>query len=276
MLFILFSLLFSVTVCWLGILFSLTKGPVGKDTSCRCIIDDAPLFNVCVLWFYVLWFKGPKQCIHWNLTAGVKSAQRTICVLRFLYPNLAISACLKKAKSKMTFTLNNPRAGGWGGPALECPKGLFSTSYQGRLTHHSRWFTEDWGASTTHLLLTDVTVWLHLSPSTTASRQEQGWEWRTKAMTLETLDFPLLRDRGSCQKICSNRFSPLGEEIANGKPHMRGEVSSGSPSCHHVPLAGLAICVGSERRKYLSTNPLSSRQLLQQHFTVYQSSKHVI
>lgn len=135
-LFILFSLLWSVTVCWLGILFSLTKGPVGKDTSCRWIIDDAPLFSVCVLWFYVLWFKGPKQCIYWNLIAGVKSAQRTICVLRFLYPNPEISACLEKAKCNMTFTLNNPRERGVGGTCTWISKRLIFSQRQ-RQTHAS-------------------------------------------------------------------------------------------------------------------------------------------
>ena len=74
---------------------------MGKDISCRWKIDDSLLFSVCVLWFYLLWFKGPKQCIHWNL---ITSAQRTICALRLLYPNRVSSAWLKQAKSKITFT----------------------------------------------------------------------------------------------------------------------------------------------------------------------------
>lgn len=40
---------------------------------------------------------------------GIKSAPRTICELKFLYPNPVTSAWLKKAKSKMTFILNNRR-----------------------------------------------------------------------------------------------------------------------------------------------------------------------
>lgn len=89
------------------IFFSPTKGPVGKDTSCRWKIDDSLLFGVCVLLLYLLWFKGPKQCSHWNLITGVGSAQRTIRGLRVLDPDRGISAWPKKAKSKGTFTLNN-------------------------------------------------------------------------------------------------------------------------------------------------------------------------
>lgn len=220
-LFILFSLLWSVTVCWLGILFSLTKGPVGKDTSCRWIIDDAPLFSVCVLWFYVLWFKGPKQCIYWNLIAGVKSAQRTICVLRFLYPNPEISACLEKAKCNMTFTLNNPRERGGGGDLhLNLQEAYFlpTTKADSCINHSDSQETEGRPGHPSY----SQTRRSGYTVPTTASRQEQGWQRGTKAMTLETLDFPLLRDRGSCQKICSNRSIPLGEEIVNGGPHMRG------------------------------------------------------
>lgn len=55
-----------------------TKGPVGKDISCRWKIDDSLLFSVGVLWFYLLWFKGPKQCLHWNLITGVKSAENNL------------------------------------------------------------------------------------------------------------------------------------------------------------------------------------------------------
>lgn len=43
------------------IFLSPTKGPLGKDTSCGWIIDDSLLFSVCVLWFYLLWFKGPNN-----------------------------------------------------------------------------------------------------------------------------------------------------------------------------------------------------------------------
>ena len=74
------------------IYFFPAKGPSYRDISCRWKMDDSLLFSVCVLWFYLLWFKGPKQCIHWNLVTGVNSAQRTICALRFLNPNRVISA----------------------------------------------------------------------------------------------------------------------------------------------------------------------------------------
>lgn len=56
-------LLFVDLICF----FSPTKGSVGKDTSCRWVIDDSLLFSVCALWFYLLCFKGPKWCTHWDL-----------------------------------------------------------------------------------------------------------------------------------------------------------------------------------------------------------------
>lgn len=89
--------------------FPLHRGQLGKDISCGWIIDDSPLFGVCVLWFYLLWFKGPKQCLRRTLITSVKSAPGTSCALRLLYPNLVISAQLRKAKSQTTVTLKNRR-----------------------------------------------------------------------------------------------------------------------------------------------------------------------
>lgn len=173
----------------------------------------------------------------------------------------------------MTFTLNNHRKKT---PALESPRALFSTDYKGRLTHRSPWFTGDGGSYTTHLLLTDTSGLVTLIPANNSTETRARMEQETKTITSETVGFQLLWDRELGQKVCSNRFIPPGRGDSEWGAHMRRGSLQRSPSCRGVPLAGLAICGGSERRKYLSTNPLSSRQLLLQHFTVYQSSKHVI
>ena len=46
-------------------------------------MDDSLLFSVCVLWFYLLWFKGPKQCIHWNLVTA--SSQDRVTGAKYPY-----------------------------------------------------------------------------------------------------------------------------------------------------------------------------------------------
>lgn len=43
----------------------------------------------------------------WNLITSVKPALGTVCALRLLYPNLVISARLRKAKSPTTVTRRN-------------------------------------------------------------------------------------------------------------------------------------------------------------------------
>lgn len=172
----------------------------------------------------------------------------------------------------MIFTLNNPRGGG--DMHLNLQEAHFPPTRKAAscIIHGDSQETEVPSRHTSYShdrLVTLISV-------NTASRREQGGERGTEAVTLETLDFPLLRDRGSCQKICSHRFIPLGEETVNDEPHMRRGSFQWEPFLPRWAPGCLAICVGSERRKYLSTNPLSSRQLLQQHFTVYWSSKHVI
>lgn len=72
-LFILFSLLFVDLIY-----FPPTKGPVAKDASCRWVMDGPLLFRVGALWFYLLCFKEPKQCVPWNLTTSVNAAQNKL------------------------------------------------------------------------------------------------------------------------------------------------------------------------------------------------------
>lgn len=103
-LFILFSLLFVDLIY-----FPPTKGPVAKDISCRWVMDDSLLFSVCALWFYLLCFKGPKQCVPWDLITGISSAQRTNCELKIFGSKSGDFCLTKESKLHNGFKWSNTR-----------------------------------------------------------------------------------------------------------------------------------------------------------------------